>query len=415
MSMFSSLWDRLTQNKEASYAFDTDMWEPTANRIYVKRLAVDTCLNFVARTFAQSEFKVMNKDKADKRSPLYYALNVRPNINQVSSEFWHELIYKLLYNGEVLAVQTDTGDLVIADSFVHNKMALYPDTFSGVTIGTYMYQRTFEMKDVLYLTYGNRPLAAYISSLYQDTAELYDRMLEVAMRDKQIRAVINVKSLTGTDEQKQAKLQKYINDIFNSYTKKSIALVPTGSGLDYEEKNPTNESRGTSPVETLGTVKSQFVDDVAQLIGIPPVLLHGQVAETATAKENFMDYCMKPLYDRVETAGNALWFTRAEYRRGNHLNIVGLDSADMTKLAEPLDKLRAGGFVNGDEGRVLLGLDPTGKPEMQEYYVTKNYDKAGSNETAEDDAGTSSTDASADSNKKGGTDNGKDSNQGPDR
>lgn len=403
MSVFSNFWELVNQHKESSFNFDMDFWEPQAQHIYLKRLAIDTCVNFVARSFTQSEFKVMKGQKANKKADLYYYLNVQPNPNQTASEFWHKFVYKLLTDGEVLAVQTDTGDLVIADAFVHNEMALYPDSFDGVTVGTYTYDRRFYMEDVLYLTYGNAPLSRYVTSLFDDTAELYSRIYEVALRDKQVRGTVKVGALQGTDAQKQAKLQNYIDMIFQQFTKRSVAIVPNTQGLDYEESSNASYSRGTSSIEDLQTIKNQFLDDVAGLIGVPPVLLHGQTAQTDQSRETYMDYCLRPLKVQIEAAANAIFFNRAEYRRGEHIEIVGLDRADMTKLAEPLDKLRAGGFVNGDEGRVLLGLDPTGNKEMQEYYVTKNYENA-------TNKGTNSTDVGADNPPKGGEDeNGKDS------
>jgi HK97 family phage portal protein len=398
LNVFKDWWSAITQRRDTSFIYDTDMWEPAASRVFIKRLAIDTVLNFVARSFAQSEFKVMNGDRVDKKSELYYRLNVQPNKNQTSVEFWSKLIYELLYNSETLVVQGDDGDIYVADSFMKNDLALYPDTFTGVTVGTYTYTRTFNMQDVLYIKNSNNRLEAYVSGLFDDTSELYGRMYDVAMREKQIRGIVKVGALTGTDKEKQDKLQNFIDNIFKQFNHRSIAIVPNGQGLDYTETNSVSETRSTSPLENLTTLRTQFMDDVAALVGVPPVLLHGQQAESDQAKQTFVDNCLGALNKLVEAALNSTFFTKAEYRRGSHINIVGLGKADLTKLAEPLDKLRAGGFVNGDEGRVLIGLDPTGKPEMQEYYVTKNYGQAAVN----DNAGTGSTDTGADQSKEGG-------------
>lgn len=402
MSVFKDWWEAIRQNKDSSFNFDADMWEPQASRLYIKRMAIDTVLNYVARAFAQSEFKVMKGDQNDKKSDMYYRLNVRPNKNQTAGEFWSKLIYELLYNSEVLVVQGDDGDMYVADSFMKNDLALYPDTFTGVTIGTYTYSRSFDMSDVLYVRYNNKRLEAYVSGLFDETTKLYDRMYDVAMRDKQIRGIVKVGALTGTKNEKQEKLQNFIDNIFKQFTQRSIAIVPNAQGLDYSEANPSNEARGESPADGLGTLKNQFVDDVATLVGVPPVLLHGQQAEFESARQSFVENCLGSLNSLIEAGANATFFTKAQYRRGQHIDIVGLGKADMTKLAEPLDKLRAGGFVNGDEGRVMIGLDPTGKPEMQEYYVTKNYGRAGNGTGT---TGTGSTDTGASTSTKGGEDN----------
>ena len=54
-----------------------------------------------------------------------------------------KVIYKLIYNNEVLIVVNDTKDLLIADSFERVEYALYPDIFKGVTIGEYEFERSF--------------------------------------------------------------------------------------------------------------------------------------------------------------------------------------------------------------------------------------------------------------------------------
>ncbi|WDF81820.1 phage portal protein [Lacticaseibacillus pabuli] len=408
MSVFSSLWDIVTRRKDTSFVFDSDMFEMNAQHIYLKRLAIDTNLNFIARAFSQNEFRVLDdKSKSDKKSTLYYKLNVRPNPNQSAGQFWNELIYHLFYNGEALVIQSDEDDLFVADNFMADDTALNAKTFSGVTVGSYTYNRTFDMDDVLYFKASNYRLEHYIGQLFDDTSKLYDRMYDVAMRDKQVRAVLKVGAMAGvTPVEKQAKLQSWIDNTFKQFNERSIAIIPNTDGLEYEEKNPAQESRGQSPVENLQQLRSGFMDDVALILGIPPVLLHGQQASVDQAQQTFIDYCLTPLNKQIESELNSKFISPMQYRHGKHVSITGLDKINVANLAEPLDKLRAGGFVNGDEGRVMLGMDPTGKSEMQEYYVTKNYGSAGGDAG---DSGTGSTDTGADDSTKGGVNNDEDS------
>lgn len=410
MSVFSSLWDIVTRRQDTSFTFDADMFETNAQHIYLKRLAIDTNLNFIARAFSQNEFRVLdNKSKSDKKSTLYYKLNVRPNPNQSAGQFWNKLIHQLFYNGDALVIQSDAGDLFVADSFAIDDTVLNSKTFSGVTIGAYQYNRTFSMDDVLYFKSSNYRLEHYIGQLFDDTSKLYDRMYTVAMRDKQVRAVVKVGAMAGvTPAEKQAKLQAWIDNTFKQFEDRDIAIIPNTDGIEYDEKNPAQESRGQSPVDNLQSLRSGFMDDVALILGIPPVLLHGQQASVDQAQQTFIDYCLTPLNKQVESELNSKFVSPMQYRHGKHIVITGLDKINVANLAEPLDKLRAGGFVNGDEGRVMLGMDPTGKSEMQEYYVTKNYGSAADNGGGKSGAG--STDTSAVDPSEGGENNDEDSN-----
>ncbi|PFL87549.1 phage portal protein, partial [Bacillus cereus] len=111
------------RNKELEFMLDLDIITDTANRLHMKRLAIDTCVSFLGRTISQSEFRIRN-GKAFKKNELYYRLNVRPNKNMTASTFWERFVRKLIYDNECLVIQADDGDLLIADGFQHNEYAV---------------------------------------------------------------------------------------------------------------------------------------------------------------------------------------------------------------------------------------------------------------------------------------------------
>lgn len=69
--------------------------------------------------------------------------------------------------------------------------------------------------------------------LFDDSGELYGRILEVAMRNNQIRASVGIDSTGTLKDDKDAggrtrteKLQGFINKVYNSYRTNSVAIVP---------------------------------------------------------------------------------------------------------------------------------------------------------------------------------------------
>ncbi|GAB6254543.1 MULTISPECIES: phage portal protein [Peribacillus] len=120
-----------SRNKELEFMIDFDLIEETSKKIYMKQLAIQTCINMIGRTISQSEFYV-KKDKKIVKDEMYYRLNVRPNPNMSASRFWQILVHKLIYDNECLVIQSDTEDLLIADSFTRVKYALVNDSFKDV-------------------------------------------------------------------------------------------------------------------------------------------------------------------------------------------------------------------------------------------------------------------------------------------
>src|SRR5699024_6610756 len=70
----------------------------TVGRSYIKNLALQTVINFIARTFSQSEFRVEGVDDEAVSKEIEYRLNIRPNTDLNATDFWHQVVYKLIYD-----------------------------------------------------------------------------------------------------------------------------------------------------------------------------------------------------------------------------------------------------------------------------------------------------------------------------
>ena len=98
------------KRKDVQFSFDLELFQDVSERAHMRKLAIDTCASFLARTVNQAEFRVKENGKYTKNE-LYRRLNLRPNINQTASTFWQKLMYKMVYENECLIVQSDTEDL----------------------------------------------------------------------------------------------------------------------------------------------------------------------------------------------------------------------------------------------------------------------------------------------------------------
>src|SRR5699024_3512942 len=145
--------------------YDFDLLENTSDRIQMKRLAIQTCVNMIGRTISQSEFRI-NKDGKNIKDELYYKLNVRPNKNMSSAHFWQTVIYKLIHDNECLIVVSDTGDLLIADDFNRRQYGMVSDSFKNVMVKDFIFKRTFKMDEVIYIEYDNERLSKLMDGLY---------------------------------------------------------------------------------------------------------------------------------------------------------------------------------------------------------------------------------------------------------
>ena len=362
------------RNSELSFMFDTEFFVSASTRIHMKHLAVETCANFLARTISQSEFRVKTNGVYVK-DDLYYKMNVRPNKNQSATEFWEQVIINMIYENEVLIIQSDDEDLLIADDFTHNEYAVYEDTFTDVTIGDYTFKRVFKQSEVLHMRYANKNLQPLIDGLYKDYADLFSNVLGSQKRKNQIRSTVSVDSSVAKDAEKMGKLQAYIDKVYKSIRKNTdVALVPEQPGFTYKE-----HASGTSnqSVDEINKVTNGFLDQIAMAIGIPAGLLHGDLAGVKEITKSYTVFTVKPMLKKIRDECNSKFFTMKEYLSGSFLEVKIASYESIFDLAVAIDKLVSSGTFNRREIRGEAGFDTPDSEEFDKFYITKNYMEEG--------------------------------------
>lgn len=344
--------------------------ESTSERIHMKRLAIQICVNLIARTISQSEFRIKDGKKFIK-DELYYRLNVRPNKNISASQFWQTVIYKLIHDNECLIIKSDSDDLLIADDFYRQEYGLVEDNFKSVTIKNFTYSRTFLMSDVIYLEYDNEDLSKLLNSLYEDYGELFGRLLEYQKYKNQIRSTVDTDDVQSKDPKKREKMQKFIDDMYASIKSKAFAIVPQQKGFKYEEHSkPTGSGQS---IDDINKITNGFLDQVAKAVGIPPALVHGEMADVEKHTRNFMTFCIDSLLKKIKDEFDGKFFTKQEFLSGKNMDIRRVTYRNMFDVATAVDKLRSSGVANGHELRDELGMEESDDPIHDKYVITKNY------------------------------------------
>lgn len=373
MGLFDRLLGKVAPGSELGWSFDLELFEKTSDRVYMKRLAVEICISFLARTISQAEFRVKNSGNYVK-DELYYKLNIRPSKNTTASTFWQTFVHKLVYDNEVLIVTSDDGDLLIADDFQHKEYAVFDDVFSNVVVKGFEFKRTFNQQEVIHLRFGNENLQTLINSLFADYGELFGRVLSAQKRKNQIRSTVDMDMMAAKTEQQQAELQRFIDNMYSAVENKDIAIIPQQKGITYDEK--TVGSLPGQTVDDLDRVTDGFLNQVAMAMGIPVSLLRGDMADVEAQTKNYMFFTISPLLKKIGDESNVKFFTMSEYLDGSCVDIRKPSYRDIFDLSTAVDKLRASGVMDGHEIRSELGLERKEDSMLNEIYITKNYETA---------------------------------------
>ena len=349
--------------------FEFEDLERMFGNLQLKSLAIDKSAEFIARIFAKSVFKYQENGKA-KSSDWDYLLNVRPNKNESASDFWQKVVYRLITKNEVLIFLTTDDQLLVADSYTRTKYAVYDDVFEYVTCRGFTFEKRFRMSEVIFLQYNNNRLQDYISDLFADYEKLHTRLVEALARNNQIRGTLKTKNNGSFNTEMLTKLQSYAEVLFKSFSTKTIAIVPAQDGMEYTEHTNTTGTSNIS-VDELKKFRRQFDDEVADILGIPTVLIHGDMANLENSQKMFNSYCYQSLVKKMSDGLNFALVSRSRYERNNLFVIIGEGQRDKFALAGSIDKLISSGAMTRNEVRSELGLESV--PGGDKFLITKNY------------------------------------------
>lgn len=389
MGLFEGLTKIFTKNKDIADMLDFDFVTDASSRAYLKRMALESVLNFVSRTMSTMQVKIRNETGATKKS-WEYILNVRPNNDMSASEFWQKVIYRLMNDNEVLIVVSDDDQLLIAEDFYREETALYEDVFKGVTLKGFTFKRGFKMSEVIYLEYNNEDLEQFTDGLFRDYGELFGRVVEVSMRNNQIRASVSMEQ-TGTfhDEKdskgvtQTEKLQNFIDRMYKSFKDRSIAIVPKLKGFEYEEY--TNKmGNSNQSLDELDKMKKSLINDVSRMVGVPSALVHGEMADLKFNLEAYRKLCILPLIQKIESELTNKILEKEEYLKGERVKVQNVLRRDPFEFAVQIDKVVASRVFTPNQVLEEFEYEKSNDPIMDERVMTKNYETVKEGEEVDD-------------------------------
>lgn len=370
MGLLDAIFNR---KKSTGMSFDVEdlaLFQKQADKVYMKRLAIEICVSFLARTISQSEF-IVKDGKQRLFNEIDYHLNVRPNKNQTASTFWQSFIRKLVYDNEVLVIQADDGDLLIADDYQQKAFAFYGDTFSNILVRDFELKGVYRQDDVLHIKHSNERLEPLINSLFADYGELFRRVLNAQKRKGQIRGTVDMDMIAAKSSEHQVQLQNFINNMYKAIDEKDVAIIPQQKGFEYNEKSG-NGIAGQS-VDEVNKVTGGFLEQLALALGIPMALLRGDMADVDKQTKNYMFFTVSPILKKIQDETNVKFITKNEYMDGKRIEVRKPAYRDIFDLAVAIDKLVSSGVFNGNEVRSEVGYETTDEEIHNEYFITKNY------------------------------------------
>lgn len=364
-------------NRNTGNLKDCISYELQAEVVY-KQLAIETCVDLIAKALARCEFKTFEKGQT-YRGNNYYLLNVEPNTNQNATEFWYQVFYKYLYEGEALIVMADE-QLLLADSFVPKEYALYPNTYKNVTVKDFTFNTVFYEKDVFHFKLTDKNIKNVIDSLYNSYGKLLSGTMNSYKRKNNKRWFANADYIRGQDDE----TQKEIDDMLQAQLKdwfdpdKEAVVFQKQKGYEMEDASDTAKQGMKADSGDIRNMIDDIFNFVAMGFHVPRTLLKGDVAEIEENIDSLIMFALNPVAEVFNDELNRKLYKREGFIKRSYTQIdtSKIKLLDLSKLAVALDKLFAIGGATINEVMEELGKNPINEPWANERYITKNYQKA---------------------------------------
>lgn len=367
---------------------DKNKW----NKLEIYEFALHSGINIIANALSACEVRTFETWK-EVRKDQYYRWNYEPNINTNASQFKQKLVWSLIYRNECLIIQNSKGELLIADSYLHEKYAVGQDLFREVTVCDadgkgisypYTFTRTFKMEDVLFYRLSNRNITALLNHLIMGYEELLESAIQKFYKSGGERGVLLIDANASTTNYgvKEDGTPRTFNDVytelinrqFATYFRSPNAVLPLFKGFSYETKGGEASKKSTSEIKDVTDLTDEIYEKVANALQIPPALLKGDVADVTALTKNLITFAVDPFAKAVETENNRKLYGR-EVLKGSYqmIDTSAIMHMSAAELAAALDKMISCGGWCIDEIRKKAGDAPLNTEESQKHFITKNY------------------------------------------
>lgn len=338
--------------------------------IFYKEFALRSCISMIANTLVLSEFQTFQNGISIK-DKNYYLFNIEPNQNQNATEFWQEVITRLVYDNECLVIQKDER-LFVAESFNVEKYVFYEDIYKDITIRNYKLDRSFRESDVLYFKLNVESIKTVIDYLYNDYKELLGSAMEGYRKNNSEKGVLEIDTNYPQTREAQEKLDDLMNNKFKRYFENSNAVLPLSNGLKYKESNSTTNIKDSRDIRAI---IDDVIDFVCAAFHIPSGIVKGDVAGVEGITDNFLNFCINPIARLVTTEITRKMYSRDKFIEKSYVKVDTQKIANMglEKISKASDLLFRIGVNSINDNLEMLGREKINESWADEHYVTKNY------------------------------------------
>ena len=350
-----------------------------AQDFYIRDLCFQSCVDMIANAIGRCEFRTYRNNE-EVREFEYYMLNIEPNVNQNSTEFWHKVIFKLYAENEVLIISTKTRDgrdcLVCADSWTNgNQYPVKQNEYSNVQVGSFTYTKTFREKDVIHLKLNEVDIKPVLDGLFLSYSKLLEAAKTYYITSNGTHMKVHINQISQAQDGWEDAFKKMLEKTVVPFLKSQAGMLPEFDGYDYSVLNFGSSTQS----DEIRKLTEDIFSMTARAFLIPVVLINGNVEGTEDANKRFLTYVIDPLCDQIQEELNRKRYGYDSWRSGSYVRVdsSSIIHFDVFENASNIEKVVGSGVFSLND--VLRAANQTAIPEdwANRHYMTLNISAMG--------------------------------------
>lgn len=374
------MFDFFIQKKDKELQSYLDLITIDVKKMQLSKMAIEKAVGMIAKAVAKSEFIIQRKNGREK-DHIYWMLNIRPNPNETATDFWINVVRRLLIETECVICFIG-GHLYIVDAFTSDDKVMLPQVYKNVVItangNCIRIDRIFTANEIIHLRARNEKIKRYLEKVLS----LYDSIVDAMGAAKKISStpkfalqmemntapILRRKGPDGNEI--TLTIDEYKENIKKLLESDNIEIITNTNGFKLEQMKI--DLAVTS--EDIAKLAKEIFTECSFAFDIPKAVFLGEITEKADSTNEFITYAVNWIVEVINDSLNAKLVGEADYLKGERIwiDMSRYKHVDIIESAANLDKLRSIGF-NLDEIREMVGWEALNTEFSQERVITKNY------------------------------------------
>lgn len=384
INFFKWLIGKTAQPSGKTVEIDCTALLEAAQDFYIRDLCFQSCVDMIANAIGRCEFRTY-KNGREVQDYEYFMLNVEPNVNQNSTEFWHKVVFKLYAENEALIISAKTRDgrdcLVCADSWARGpEYPVRQNEYTGVQVGDFTYAKTFREKEVIHLKLNEVDVKPVLNGLYLSYSKLLESAKNYFTIANGTHLKVHVDQISQDQDGWEDEFKKMIEKTVVPFLKAPAGVLPEYNGYDYSvlDLSAGRSGSGTNSDE-IRKITEDIFSMTARAFLIPVVLINGNVEGTEDANKRFLTYVIDPLCDQIQEELNRKRYGYESWRSGSYVRVdsSSIIHFDVFENASNIEKVVGSGVFSLND--VLRAANQPAIPEdwANRHYMTLNISAMG--------------------------------------